>query len=82
MAGADDIEARVEAGFSGVDEEFARIHQAIAAVVRSSQIDRGFADQRRLMDFAFNTLRSEMHERFGRLERKIDWIVDHLSNRR
>ena len=73
---------RIEARFSRVDQELNRMQQALAGVARATDVDRAFAEQRQYTEFAFSTLRSEMHAGFDRLERKIDWIVEHLSNRR
>jgi hypothetical protein len=49
---------------------------AVSVDTRFEQIDAALVEQREYTEFAFNRLRTEMHDRFGRVERKLDQFID------
>jgi hypothetical protein len=79
MAGAEEMDARLARVEASLDSLTETVRGGFER--RAADVDRAFADQRQYTDFAFSSLRSEMNGGFERLERKIDWIVEHLSNR-
>ena len=64
----DAVDARLGAGFTSVDERF-------------NEVTLTFVEQREYTDFAFERLRNEMQTGFGRLERKLDMVIDRLGER-
>jgi hypothetical protein len=74
---------RVERVELKVDALTARIDAIDASLERRfDAVDQSFTEHRQYTEFAFERLRTEMNDRFGRLDRKVDWIIDHLSGRK
>lgn len=63
----------VDARFADVDKRFADVDK------RFDEVTDAFVEQRRYTEFAFEQLRTEMNGGFGRLDRKLDRVLDALT---
>ena len=85
----DAVDARfdaVDARFDAVDARFDAADARIDA--RFDEVTTALVEQREYTEFAFDRLRTEMHagfaamtSNFGRLERKLDRVIDYLSDK-
>ncbi len=73
MARPEDTDARFERIESRLEMLTRTVHEGFAGV------DQAFADQRLYTDFAFDALRTEMHEGFGRVDRRFEQIDGRLD---
>ena len=77
----------VDARFDAVDARFDAVDARFDAVdARFNEVTVSLVEQREYTEFAFDRLRGEMIAGFatvnaniGRLERKLDWLVDRLG---
>lgn len=60
------LSTSTDARFAGVDKRFDEVSEA-------------FVEQRRYTEFAFEQLRTEMNGGFGRLDRKLDRVLETLT---
>ena len=67
------IEQKLDALTTSVDARF----DAVDA--RFDEVTAAFVEQREYTDFTFQQLRSEMQSGFGRIERKLDMVIDRIS---
>jgi hypothetical protein len=67
------IEQKLDALSTSVDARF----DAVDA--RFDEVTAAFVEQREYTDFGFQRVRSEMQSGFGRLERKLDMVIDRIS---
>jgi hypothetical protein len=82
----DALGASVEARFEMVDARFDQVDARFAQVdARFDDVTFALVEQRQYTEFAFDRLRGEMTagfstmtEHFGRLERKLDQVIDRL----
>ena len=76
------IEQKLDALAISVDARFHSVDGRFDAVdARFDEVTAAFVEQREYTDFAFQQLRSEMQAGFGRLERKLDMVIDRISDR-
>ena len=86
----DAVDARfdaVDARFDAVDARFETVDARFDAVdARFNEVTSALVEQRQYTEFAFDRLRTEMTSGFsnvtdqiGRLERKIDVVIDRLT---
>lgn len=76
------IEQKVDALAESVDARFDAVDARFDSVdARFDEVTAAFVEQREYTDFAFQELRSEMKAGFGRLERKLDMVIDRISDR-
>jgi hypothetical protein len=68
------IEQKLDALGTSVDARF----DAVDA--RFDEVSAAFVEQREYTDFAFQELHSEMQSGFGRIERKLDMVIDRISS--
>jgi hypothetical protein len=74
---ADDVEVRVSRVEEKLDALAASVDARFGQVdARFDAVDQAFVEQRQYTEFAFDTLRTEMHEGFNRIERKLDSFID------
>jgi hypothetical protein len=64
--------ASVDARFEAVDARFDEVD------ARFDEVASALREQRQYTEFAFDRLRSEMSAGFGRLERKLDALIDRV----
>ena len=79
--------AQVDARFAQLDARFARVDARFADIdTRFDEVAEAFVEQRKYTEFAFATLRAEvmgeMKGGFGRLDRKLDRVLDVLAGTR
>ena len=77
----------VDERFAQVDERFAQVDARFADIdTRFDEVAEAFVEQRKYTEFAFATLRAEvmgeMKGGFGRLDRKLDRVLDVLAGTR
>lgn len=65
----------VDARFDAVDARFATVD------ARFDDVTAALVEQRQYTEFAFERLRGEMGAGFGRLERKLDLLIDRVLGR-
>jgi hypothetical protein len=83
----DRLTARVDAGFADVDQRFEAVNRRFEAVdkrfeavdKRFDEVTEALVEQRKYTEFAFDTLKTEMTGGFGRLEHKLDRVLDTLT---
>jgi hypothetical protein len=69
----DALAVSVDARFEAVDARFDGVD------ARFDEMTSALVEQRQYTEFAFDRLRSEMTSNFGRLERKLDQLIDRLT---
>jgi hypothetical protein len=82
----DRLTASVDARFDAVDARFDAVDARFVAVdARFDEVTSALVEQRQYTEFAFDRLRGEMlagfaamTTNFGRLERKLDQVIDRL----
>ena len=86
----DALSASVDARFDAVDARFDAVDARFDAVdARFDEVTAAFVEQREYTEFAFGRLRGEMltgfasmTTSFGRLERKLDQLLDRAGGQR
>ena len=74
------IEQKLDALTTSVDARFDAVDARFDTVdARFDEVTAAFVEQREYTDFAFQQLRSEMQSGFGRIERKLDMVIDRIS---
>jgi len=61
------------ARFAGVDKRFADVDR------RFDEVSEAFVEQRKFTEFAFEQLGTEMKGGFGRVDRKLDRVLETLT---
>jgi len=64
---------RITALSTSTDKRFASVDK------RFDQVSEAFVEQRKYAEFAFEQLRTEMNGGFGRLDRKLDRVLETLT---
>ena len=70
----DVLTTSVDARFDAVDARFDSVD------ARFDEVTAALVEGREYTEFAFQQLRSEMNAGFGRLERKLDIVIDRISD--
>jgi uncharacterized coiled-coil protein SlyX len=78
------LSADVDARFADVDARFADVDARFAGVdKRFDEVSEAFVEQRKYTEFAFERLKTdlttEMKSGFGRLDRKLDRVLETLT---
>ena len=75
----DALAGSVQSQFASVDARFEAVDARFEAVdARFDEVTSALVEQRQYTEFAFDRLRSEMIAGFGRLERKLDLLIDRV----
>jgi DNA-binding ferritin-like protein len=70
----------VDQRFEGVDKRFEAVDKRFETVdMRFDEVSEAFVEQRKYTEFAFDQLRAEMNGGFGRLDRKLDRVLETLT---
>ena len=70
----EDLPERVQA----IEQKLDALATSVDA--RFDEVSAAFVEQREYTDFAFQQLHSEMQSGFGRIERKLDMVIDRISS--
>jgi hypothetical protein len=69
----DTLAERITALSTSTDKRFASVDK------RFDEVSEAFVEQRKYTEFAFEQLRTEMNGGFGRLDRKLDRVMETLT---
>jgi hypothetical protein len=69
----DTLAEKITALSTSTDKRFASVDK------RFDEVSEAFVEQRKYTEFAFERLRTEMNGGFGRLDRKLDRVLETLT---